>query len=158
MPLSAHQPPRIVVPLLGANNVSVRGFNLDDFAALLPEHLEAVTKIAEMYGQHKQSVFSGKAFGEFIVLVAKDFPGIVSEVISRAADEPDAKNVKLSIGLQISVLTAILKLTVEEAGGLGNLFGQLRALGANLLAAQVELAGQSKGPLFNSSTGDGART
>lgn len=156
MPLSAHSTPRIEVPLLGGNSVSVRGFNLDDFMALMPNHLEELSKVAALYAQHKNSVFSNKAFQEFILSIAGGFPGIISEVISIASDEPDTKNVRLSTGLQISVLSAIMKLTVEEAGGLGNLFAQLRVLGANVVAAQVELrANSQKQPISNASTGTG---
>jgi len=159
MPLMAHQTPRIIVPLLDGNTVAVRGFNLDDFAALIPGHLESISKVADLYAQHQQSVFSGKAFHEFLIAVAADFPGMLSEVISIAADEPEAKNVKLSTPLQLSVLTAIVKLTVEEAGGLGNLFGQLRVLGQNVLAVQAELAAASKQQATSSgSTGNGGST
>lgn len=159
MPLSAHVTPRIVVPLLDGNDVAVRGLNLDDLTALMPEHFEAVSKIAVLYGQHKQSVFSSKAFADFVISIARDFPNIIAEVISIASDEPEAKKVKLGSGLQISVLSAVLKLTVEEAGGLGNLFGQLQTLGQNVLAAQQELADASKkAPRSSGSTGGGART
>jgi len=157
MPLSAHVTPRIVVPLLDDNNVAVRGLNLDDFTALMPEHFDSITKIADLYSRHQTSVFSGKGLSEFLIASAKDFPNLLSEVISIAADEPDARNVKLGIALQISVLSAILKLTVEEAGGMGNLFAQLRVLGANVVAAQAEL--QNGKPLFsNNSTGGGEKT
>lgn len=155
MPLSAHQTPRMIVPLLNGNDVAVRGLNLDDFAALMPSHFEAISKIAALYAEHKQSVFSSKAIGEFIMSSAVTFPGLVSEVISIASDEPDARNVKLGTSLQITVLTAIVKLTVEEAGGLGNLFGQLRELGARLRAVQAELA-VSPQHRSKPSTGNGA--
>lgn len=154
MPLTAHQTPRMIVPLLSGNTVAVRGLNLDDFAALLPNHFEAVSKIAALYAEHKQSVFSSKAIGDFIMSSAVTFPGLVSEVISIAADEPEARDVKLGTSLQITVLTAIVKLTVEEAGGLGNLFGQLRELGVRLRAVQAELAVRPPHP-SNNSTGSG---
>ncbi len=157
MPLMAHQTPRIEVPLLDGNTVSVRGFNLDDFLALMPNHLEPLSKIAELYAQHKTSVFSGRALQDFILHTARSFPGLLSEVISIAADEPEAKNVKLSTGLQISVLTAITKLTIEEAGGLGNLFAQLRDVGVKVLVAQAELGGNSNEQApFSGSSGNGA--
>lgn len=156
MPLMAHKAPRIEVPLIGDNTVSVRGLNLDDFMTIMPQHVEGLSKIAELYAKHKEAVFSSKATTDFLIAVAKDFPGIVMEVISAAADEPEAHKVKLGTGLQLAVLTAIMKLTVEEAGGLGNLFARLRDLGANVLAAQAELRGASpKPPLFKSSTGSG---
>lgn len=157
MPLAAHVTPRIVVPLLNGNDVAVRGLNLDDFAALMPSHFEAISKIAALYAEQKQAVFSSKAIGEFIIASANGFPHLISEVISMAADEPDARKVKLGTTLQISVLTAIVKLTIEEAGGLGNLFGQLRALGERLRAVQAELADPGRFP-FNNSTGNGENT
>lgn len=156
MALIDHVTPRMVVPLLAGNTVSVRGINLDDFMALLPNHMEAVSKIAALYAQHKQSVFSPKAFEAFLLATAHGFPGLVSEVISIAADEPDTKHVKLGTSLQISVLSAVMKMTVEEAGGLGNLFAQLRDVGARVLAVRAELGDSSnKQHPFNSSIGTG---
>jgi hypothetical protein len=139
MPLMSHQPARMVVPLIGDNSVSLRGFNLDDFLALIPEHIEELSKIATLYSQQKEAVFSNKAMMSFLMAIGKDFPGIIMEVISISADEPEAKDIKLSTALQIACLGAIVKMTVEEAGGLGNLFAQLRSLGANVMAAQAEL-------------------
>lgn len=160
MPLSAHQTPRIVVPLLDDNTVSVRGINLDDFMALLPNNFEAMSKIAATYAAHKESVFSPRAFTEFLLASATGFPNLVAEVISIAADEPDAKGIKLGTSLQLSVLAAIAKLTIEEAGGLGNLFAQLRDLGARLQAVRAEAGGSDAGSTqpnpFSGSTGNGA--
>jgi hypothetical protein len=141
MGLAQHVTPRIVIPLLEGNTVSLRGLNIDDFSALLVDHLEPVSKIAELYAVHKNSVFSNKAFQGFLIGIAKDFPLIVSEVISMSADEPEARDVKLSTGLQISCLTAIMKLTAEEAGGLGNLFAQLGALGRGVFATVADELG-----------------
>lgn len=157
MALRDHVTPRIDVPLLGGNSVALRGFGLDDFMALMPNHMDALSKIAMLYAEHKQSVFTSKAFGDFIIAVAAEFPSLVSEVISIAADEPDSKGTKLTTGLQIACLSAIVKLTLEDAGGLGNLFAQLRGMGASALAAQAEATVNSrKQPPFNSSTGHGA--
>jgi hypothetical protein len=146
MALRDHVTPRIVVPLLGDNSVAVRGLNLDDFTFLLGEHLESVSKIAELYTAHKNSIFTAKPFQEFILAIAKDFPGVVSEVISIAADEPDVKDVRLGMGLQIGVLNAVIKLTMEEAGGLGNLFAQIRGIGAGLPPAAAQGEKQSRSP------------
>lgn len=144
MALRDHITPRTIVPLLGDNTVAVRGLNLDDFTFLLGEHLEAASKIAELYAQHKNAIFTTKPFQEFVLGIAKDFPGLVSEVISIAADEPGSE-IKLGLGLQLAVLHAVIKQTMEEAGGLGNLFAQLRAVGAGALVASLEAKGGTAG-------------
>ena len=139
MALMDHVTPRITVPLLGDNTMSVRGLNLDDFAALLTEHLEPISKAVALYAQHKQSVFSNSNLHGFVLEVAKDFPALVSEVISIAADEPEAKGKKLGVGFQLAAISAIMKLTMEEAGGLGNLFASLAALVQGALQNASEL-------------------
>ncbi len=143
MPLASHQPPRIIVPLLDGNSVALRGINLDDLMALMPTHFEALSKIATLYTEHQESVFSDRAMTQLILTVANTIPGVIAEVISIAADEPEAKDVRLSTGLQIACIQAILKLTVEEAGGLGNLFAQLRDYGRIVRDAQAELRARS---------------
>lgn len=156
MPLSAHITPRIAVPLLHGNTVLVRGLNLDDFTLILGTNMEAASKIAALYADQKQAAFSTSSFTAFIQTVASTFPGVVSEVISTAADEPDARNVKLGMSLQIGVLTAIVKLTVEEAGGLGNLFAQFR--GAVDAVAGVKGKIDLEARRSNNSTGGGGKT
>lgn len=157
MGLMQHQTPRMVIPLLHGNTVAVRGLGLDDFAALLPNHLESMTKIVELYQQHQRAVFTTKSFTDFLIATGKDFPGMMLEVISMAADEPEFAEgrVKLGSGLQVAVLTGIMKMTVEDAGGLGNLLGQLKIVGANVLAAAQELAEAKPGRPSSNSTGTG---
>jgi len=156
MPLSTYVVPRIVIPLGGDNSMAVRGINLDDFTFLLPNHFEAMSKVVALYQTHTESVFSSRAFTDFILAVAKDFPGLLSEVISLSTDEDmaEVRKVKLPMSIQLAALSAILKLTVEEAGGLGNLIGQLRAAAGKAMA-EAALA-ESAAPASSSSTGNGA--
>ncbi len=158
MGLMQHQTPRMIVPLSHGNSVAIRGLGLDDFAALLPNHLESMTKIVTLYQDHQKAVFTTKSFTDFLIATGKDFPGMMREVISMAADEPEFADgtVKLGAGLQVAVLTAVMKMTVEDAGGLGNLIGQLRIVGANVLAAAQELADAKPGRPSSNSTGNGA--
>ena len=62
--------------------------------------------------------------------LAKDFPELGAEVISAGADEFDdeatAKARQLPIATQIMALNAIAKLSMEDAGGLGNLLAEMR--------------------------------
>lgn len=156
MALRDHVTPRHNIPLAGGNSVDVRGLNLDDFSALLGNHLESAAKIAELYAKHQNSIFSKKPFQDFILSIAKDFPGFVSEVISIAADEPDAKDVKLGVNLQLAVLNAVIKLTMEEAGGLGNLIAQIRAVGVGAMRARADADEGEPALPSSTSTGPGA--
>ncbi len=133
--LAEYQTPRIEVPLdtSGTKIVSLRGLNLDDLADLLQGHLEPISKAVDLYQQSKQDIFTNKNFQGFILGILKDFPGLVTEVISIAADEPEAKKVKLPLGFQTAAIAAVMKLTLEEAGGLGNLFASLAALARGAL-------------------------
>lgn len=138
--LSEYQTPRIEVPLGQDKVVLLRGLNLDDFALLLQDHLEPISKAVELYQQSKQDIYTSKNMQGFILAIVKDFPGLVSEVISIAADEPEAKRVKLGLGFQTSAIAAISKLTLEEAGGLGNLFASLAALARGVLQNASEMS------------------
>ena len=130
--LSNYKTPTIDVPL-GDQVVPLRGLDLDDFSALLQTHLEPISKAAELYRASKRDVFSTANLQSFVLTVAKDFPGLVSEVISIAADEPEARRIKTNLGFQMSAIQAIVKLTLEEAGGLGNLVASLAALSKGAL-------------------------
>ena len=138
--LSEYQTPRIEVPLGADKVVALRGLNLDDFALLLQDHLEPISKAVDLYQQSKQDIYTNKNMQGFILAIVKDFPGLVSEVISIAADEPEAKRVKLGLGFQTSAVAAISKLTLEEAGGLGNLFASLAALARGVLQNASEMS------------------
>jgi hypothetical protein len=138
MGLRKHKTPTQTMPLLEGNTLTVRGLNLDDFTALLTNHLEPMSKAAALYDQHKKNSFSDTSFNNFMLTVAADFPGLVSEVISmcevlspeeEAEADPDEPVPPLGVGFQLTALSSILTLTVQEAGGMGNLFAQLAQLG-----------------------------
>jgi hypothetical protein len=66
------------------------------------------------------------------------------------ADEPSLKGKKMGLGIQISALSAIVKLTLEEAGGLGNLSATLAALVKGALqnaSEQLQKPIQSRGSI-----------
>lgn len=131
--LASYQTPRIDVPLGENQVVSLRGLDLDDFSVLLQAHLPSITKAAELFRASQRDIYSSANLQSFVLTVAKDFPGLVSEVISIAADEPEAKDVKMGLGFQLAALQAVVKLTLEEAGGLGNLIASLAALSKGAL-------------------------
>lgn len=128
-----YKTPTTEIPFPNGGSMTVRGLNLDDLSALLQDHLEPISKAVDAYRLHKESAFTNANLMTFILTLAKDFPGLVSEVISIATDEPGARNIKFSLGIQVSALAAVSKLTLEEAGGLGNLFATLATLARGVL-------------------------
>jgi hypothetical protein len=120
--------PTADIPLNKEISITVRGLGLDDLSCLVATHLDSISKAAELYNRSKEDIFATANMQGFILTLAKDFPGLVSEVISIAADEPDAKDVKLPFPIQLRALTEISRLTLEDAGGMGNLFATLGSL------------------------------
>lgn len=109
------------------NSFVVRGLGLDDFGVLLTNHLMVITQAAEAYAAHKKNVTSTASLQGFVQILITDFPTLMSEVISVAADEPGAAKVRLPLAIQIAALTEIARLTLIDAGGLGNLLAMLGA-------------------------------
>lgn len=124
---------RSEVPLPGENPaIHVRGLGLEDFSVLITDHLALITEAAERWAAMKKDVYAKANLQGFILVLARDFPQLVSEVISIAADEPELKGFRLPIGPQMAAITEIARLTLVDAGGLGNL---LAVLGSALKGA-----------------------
>lgn len=128
MGLMQHKTARVEVPLSDDNSFAVRGLDADDLGVLLAGHLEPITHAAELYAKHNESAFTNANLVQFFGVLTTEFPGLVMEVISIAADEPEAKHVKIPLSAQLVALSAIFKLTIQDAGGVGNLFATLAAL------------------------------
>lgn len=117
---------RSEVPLPGENpSIHVRGLGLEDFSVLITDHLALITEAAERWAAMRKDVYAKANLQGFILVLARDFPGLVSEVISLAADEPELRDFKMPIGPQMAAMTEIARLTLVDAGGLGNLFAVL---------------------------------
>lgn len=116
-----YQPPTAEVPLGGGKTGTVRGLNVDDLSTLLSSQLDPVAEAVALYAASKKDVYTTANLHAFVISCAKQFPSLVSEVISLAADEPSLREKKIGIGVQIAALNEIVRLTLEELGGLGNL-------------------------------------
>lgn len=116
-----YQPPTADVPLGNGVTGTVRGLNVDDLSVLLTNHLEPISKAVALYAQSKKDIYTKANLHAFVISTASEFPGLISEVISLAADEPALKGKKIAMGVQIAALNEIVRLTLEELGGLGNL-------------------------------------
>lgn len=138
MALMDHKTARIEIPLGDDNSFSVRGLDAEDLGVLITNHLEPISRAVQLYSQHSTAAFTNSNFTQLCGVFVTEFPGLVMEVISIAADEPEAKGVKIGLGPQVSALTAIFKLTVEDAAGLGNLLATLSALTKGALQSARE--------------------
>lgn len=116
-----YQPPTAEVPLGGGATGLVRGLNVDDLSTLITNNLEQISKAVALYAASKKDVYTKSNLHAFVIQTASQFPSLVSEVISLAADEPSLKGKKIALGVQIAALDQIARLTLEELGGLGNL-------------------------------------
>lgn len=146
MALKDHKTTRIEIPLSEGNSFDVRGLDIDDITHLLANYLPAISKAADLWKQHQESAFTNANLVNLCGVLATDFPGLAMEVISIAADEPDAKDVKIGLAPQMAALQAIFKLTVEDAGNVGNLFATVAAAAKGVLQNARERSPEARSP------------
>lgn len=146
-----YQPPTAEIPLRIDPETQqpvmgrVRGLNVDDLAILIGNHLEPISKALALYTASKKDVYTASNLHAFVIQTASEFPGLIAEVISLAADEPSLKGKKIAMGVQIAALNEIFKLTLEELGGLGNLSLVVANLAKGVLSEYPSL----RGPVAN---------
>jgi hypothetical protein len=138
MELRDYTIPRAKVPLPGKpkpgeekSSFEVRGLCVDDLTFLVTAHHGPITRALKLYQESRSDILASKNISGFVLTLAKDFPDLVAEVISAATDSLDDQTReiarKLPIVTQITALNEILKLSMEEAGGLKNLMAEIRA-------------------------------
>lgn len=122
---------------------TVRGMNSEDITFLTMHYLDDMKKTVAKYAG--KGVMPTNRVADLVMEVAKDFPSMVVEIISRCAEAETAEDVqkfrRLSFAKQIEALKAIALLTVEDGGiELGKLMG--------VLASLLEANGLNPGPLM----------
>lgn len=161
--LSAYEPVRRLVPLEGRDfALSVRGLDLAAVTGLISNYLPEIEVLVGHYLKNRQTFLEQASYHAFLMTILRDAPDLTAEVISVAADQPEAKAKArtLPAGYQVAVFTEILTLTVEEAGGLKKLLAALAqrvesAIPADLLTA---LGAQLRAKSLSGSIGGGAET
>ncbi len=136
----------------------VRGLSLEDMTALVVDHLDDMMEITTLYIQSQKDVRAVTNYTEMIILVSKSFPHFVSEVISIVTDTPELRKVRLGAALQLKILSASLKLTVEDFGGVGNLSALLQGVVKDVLQMRGEAGQKLKAILSPSSYGESEKT
>lgn len=122
---------------------TVRGMNSEDITFLTMHYLEDMKATVAKYAG--KGVLPRDRVADLVMEVAKDFPSMVVEIISRCAEAESAEDVqkfrRLSFVKQIEALKAIALLTVEDGGiELGKLAG--------VVASLLEANGLKPGPLM----------
>lgn len=124
---------------------TVRGMNSEDVTFLTMHYLEDMKTTVAKYAS--KGVVQKSAVADLVMDLARDFPTMVVEIISRCAEADSAEDVekfrRLAFVKQIEALKAIVLLTVEDGGiELGKLAG--------VVASLLEANGLKPGPLMTS--------
>lgn len=129
---------------VGKGSFTVRGLNTEDVTFLTMHYLDDMKLSVAKYGQKGQ--VPRDAVADLIMDLAKDFPLMVTEIISRCAEaespEDVAKFRRMSFLKQIEALKAITVLTVDDGG-----IDLKKALG--VVASLLEVSDLKPGPLMS---------
>lgn len=150
--------PTVMIDTGDGQHRPVRGLSLDDMSLLVVGHLDSMMDITTLYIQSQNDVLSVTNMTDLITVAVRQFPDFISEVISIVTDTPELRNVRLPAGLQLKVIAAALKLTIEDAGGLGNLSAILQTAVKAAVAGRGEVSQKLQDILSQSSTSGAAKT
>lgn len=150
--------PTIMVPDGKGVERPVRGLSLEDLSDLVVTHLDTMMEITTVYIQSQQNALAGTNMTDIAILIAREFPKFASEVISMVTDTPELREARLPVGLQMAIVQAAVKLTVEDAGGLGNLSAMLSNVVRQAAAGRGEVSQKLAAILSPSSTTGAVKT
>lgn len=146
MPLSSYSIRTSRIALGKSNDFEVRALAFPDIISAVSGHLPSLVAIVAKYQQAQQDVFSKKNTFDLALMVARDFPNIATEIISmcivgeEVTEATRATIACLPAPVSMNALVEIVRLTVEEAGGLGNLVADFRNHAQVVMAQQGELS------------------
>jgi len=119
----------------------VRGINAEDLTFLTTTYIDDLKAAVSKHGKRGGRVPPDKV-AEVLLDLAKSFPSLSAEIISRAADAPDEtdKFRRLPFPVTLAALKAITELSIQDGGV------ELKNLVAGL-GAMLEANGVQLGPL-----------
>lgn len=132
MPLSTHTIRTEKVRLTKDNDFAVRAVTFPDLTFMVSTRMPDLIAIVSKYQELKGDITSRQNMADLAIMVARDFPGFAVEMISACIYGEDVTPemrrtvAALPVTTQLDALSKIARLTVEEAGGLGNLMADLR--------------------------------
>lgn len=127
MSIADYEPPKIEFELSSSVKIVLRGLSTEDIVHLFEANFAEVQATWELYEQANRAIFTDTAQVKFLAALIQKCPGLIAEVISRSAGEPEQMHrVKTwGLGLQMGCMQVIFNLTLQEAGGLKNLSASL---------------------------------
>jgi hypothetical protein len=125
----------------GDEGLNLRGLTLEDLTKLVGAHLESIAQAVEVYQKRAPLVLADNRMDKFVLQLCRVSPGLVAEIIAIGCDEPEdtAGAMKLPFVFQVAALSIVTKLTLEEGGGLKNLFATLGPALDALLPPQLKV-------------------
>ena len=137
MPLSTHTIRTEKVRLSKDNDFDVRAVTFPDLAFMVSTRMPDLVAIVAKYQESRDAAQRGEIMSrtnmtDLAIMVSRDFPTLAVEMISacvygeEVTPEMRRTIAALPMPVQLDALVKISKLTVEEAGGLGNLIAELR--------------------------------
>jgi len=132
LPLSTYTIRTAPVRLSKDNEFQVRAVTFPDLAMIVQTRLPEVVAILAKYQESRELGSPVKSVSEIAIMAARDFPTMTSEIISlcvhgEIVTEAMRETIQsLPFPIQLQALISIGQLTVEEAGGLGNLLAEFR--------------------------------
>lgn len=142
MSLTDYQVPTERIALPRGQEFTVRGLTLFDITHLVQNHIGDLLKAVEIYAREKKPNGT-EHIKQVALIVARDLPHLVAEIISMASEEENQAAARDSAArlpsvVQINAMLTVVKLSGEEAGGLGNLFESVAPLLDGLLGRQQQ--------------------
>lgn len=144
MGIKDYAPATEVIGLPNDDSFAVRGLALQDITILLRSHYDTAAALFDKYVgaaslSAADAVLPEANYGQgnlrLVVLDALQVaPEMIADVIAHASDDPSAApHVKrLPLGVQVSALEAVIRLTLEAEGGMEKLLETVNKLTSSL--------------------------
>ena len=150
--------PTVLIDTGDGKKRPVRGLSTEDIGLLIVNHLDAMMEMTTLFIASQKDVMATGNLSELLVLASRSFPNLVSEVISIVTDEPKLEKMRLPAPLQLKIIQTSFMLTVQEAGGLGNLTAMLSGAVKAAVAGRGQVSQKLQAILSQSSIGVAATT
>lgn len=144
----------------GERVFSVRGLTTDDITYLVSKYRTDLEAGVLLYRKAQSSLVSTNKLDDLILMLLREAPGLVSEVISVASDQRHLVETirTLPFSVQASAAHKIVGMTLVEADGLKNLMASLQSQVEKVLPLAMRKILATPKTSSPDSTGDSEQT